>query len=242
MRNFLILLFAISSFACSQSTAGLSIPARQQFVLGEYMTGSFTASMENRGSVPITVTTVDKQTGSERQRLSLPVGEKASVRVPASEEARLLNATDREADILVVMNKFVEGMSFLDLEGRPLVRIAEQEGEDAGAMPMNKEPLGAPVTSVNTTIPARQQLIVGEGSSDDYSVELSNLGGRNVEVSVLDKETGRQTQGFGLGRFGTVTVTVRPNENLHVENYDDSGCRVRLELSKPVVGARSEEL
>lgn len=47
-------------------------------------------------------------------------------------------------------------------------------------------------------------------------------------------------QGFGLGRFGKVEMSIRPNENLVIKNNSSRNSTVTLKMDKPVVGARVE--
>ncbi|OAV43150.1 hypothetical protein [Lewinella sp. 4G2] len=243
MRKLLFLfLFAalLTNNSCSRSTAGLQLAGQQQFLLGEYMETPYTASMRNDGPEAILITTVDKQTKAERQRVELAVGEKAELSVPPTEETRLYNFGDRESSIFINMNKTVEGMRMLDLDGDELPPTAM-----ASANAINDRALfeakstRAATDKHDVQIPGGYEFVVGESSVTGYSAKLINYGGKDITVSVRDKATGDQTQGFGLGKYGKVNINLGPNEQLHVENREGRERRITLQLSKEVAGART---
>ena len=57
-------------------------------------------------------------------------------------------------------------------------------------------------------------------------------------MSVRAKAAGRQTKGFGLGRYGTVEIELGPTENLHLVNEGKKAATVKLKFSRAVLGAR----
>ena len=235
MRYLIFFLFASTLIsACSRSTAGLNLPARQQFVLGEYEQRAYTASLNNRGSADVSLAVVDKTSKTEIRRLELPTGGKLRLEVDPTQEVRVYNTTDREANIAVGMSHFVEGMRTLNLDG--------SEVSDTPRTAAQKFPGQASATDLGTehtgVISPGSRLIIGEATAADYSVAIMNRGGKNVYVSVRDKATGRQTKGFGLGRSATVRVKLSPTENLHLVNEGDKAATVKLEFSEVVLGAR----
>ena len=239
--NFLFLsIFFLSINSCSRNTAGLVLEGKQQFLLGEYMETSYTASMRNDGPETIVVTTVDKATKVEKQRIELANEEKANLTVPPTEEARLYNFGDRVTNVYIVMDKTVKGMRMLDIDGKELSpeRTADADEINDRDLFMAKSDRAA-VEKHDTSIPGGYEFVVGEGTADNYSVKLINYGGKDITVSVRDKESGKQTQGFGLGIYGKVNINLRPNEQLHIENREARERRISVAFTKPVAGART---
>ncbi len=83
-------------------------------------------------------------------------------------------------------------------------------------------------------IPAQQEFILGEYSNRSYKAVLKNQGTTDVTVSVRDKSTGEQTQGFGLA--GSATVHISANEEVHLINNSDREAQVKVKLNANVQG------
>lgn len=97
-------------------------------------------------------------------------------------------------------------------------------------------------SSANVTIPAQQEFVLGEYQNTSYKAKLNNTSNKMMEVSVVDKETGKQTQGFGLDGKGRVSVYIRKNEKVLLKNPNDKEILVRVKMSKTVEGMRYQEL
>ncbi|MEM9931246.1 MAG: hypothetical protein AAF840_15625 [Bacteroidota bacterium] len=82
-------------------------------------------------------------------------------------------------------------------------------------------------------IPANQEFILGEGRHGSYKATLKNKSTTDVMVSVRDKDTKEQTQGFGLS--GTATVRIGANEVVHLINESDQAIEVKATLSRSKV-------
>jgi hypothetical protein len=224
--------------ACQKSTAGLTIPPRQVFVLGEYMDAGYRADIRNDGPQPVTVRLINRDSRETDRELILVSGKQETVYVGANQEVRLYNNDDRKAKLLIEMNKGVEGMRYEGMDGQPADRLTADPpaSEDAPVTP--RQDAGPAQRQVNREIPPGQQLIIGEGSSQQYTVRMRVTGGM-IEVSGRDKRSGRQLQGFGLK--GREEVTIRPTEDLYLINTGQEAVRIRLTFDRPVSGVRMAE-
>ena len=236
----LLFLFALPLLlaACSRSVAGLTIPPNQAFVLGEDMDSGYRVSLVNRGTVAVTVQLIDKQSGEERARRVLNRGGNEEIYVEPGVRVRMVNATAARADILVTMSKGVQGMRLEDLEGKAVETISPAAREAERGPVVVKNDRGPARRKVSTELPAGQELIVGEGTSKSYSAAIRVGDGRGIKVSVRDKRSGRQRQGFGLGAPGSETVNIGPEEDLHLLNTGDRTVRISIALSEAVSGVR----
>lgn len=235
--TFTLLLF----FACissAQGGAGVNIPAGQTFVLGEYRTEGYRATLRNTGGQDITASIVDQVSGKAVNTVSLPSGERQSLSIADGQEVHLINAGKRNAKIRVKSPvSGSEGMRYVgadddetDFESNkkitlPMPTVEADEEDTAGE------------TSVVTTLAPGQRLIVGEGSRKHYNLTISNRGS-GLSVSGRNKVNGKKMQSFGLGRFGKVEMAIRPNENLVIVNNSGKKSTISLEMDRPVVGAR----
>ena len=96
--------------------------------------------------------------------------------------------------------------------------------------------------NANVTIPAQQEFVLGEYQQSSYKAKLNNTSGKAMKVSVVDKETNKQTQGFGLEGKGEATVYVNKNEIVLLKNPNDKEITVKVKLSKTVSGMRYQEI
>ena len=96
--------------------------------------------------------------------------------------------------------------------------------------------------NANVTIPAGQEFVLGEYQESSYKAKLNNASNKSMQVSVVDKETNEQTQGFGLDGKGEATVYVSANEIVLLKNPNDKKILVKVKLSKTVEGMRYREI
>lgn len=94
----------------------------------------------------------------------------------------------------------------------------------------------------NVTIPANQEFVLGEFQNSSYKAKLKNASNALIEISVVDKETNEQTQGFGLDGKGEATVSISKNEKVLLKNPNDEEVLVRVTLNKNVEGMRYQEM
>ena len=228
MRFFFLLLLPLALVtSCSRSTAALTIPARQTFVLGEYEYNGYRADLDNRGKQNVTAQLIEKTTGEVMESIAVPAGSRKSLTVPKSQQVHLVNATGEDAELRVIMSENVQGMRYLEdgeaYEPRPVV---------VKTTPL--EDIDKPFTKT-VTVPGGGKVAVGESFTEGYALHIVNAGKSNgLSVAGINKTTGEQTQGFGLGRMGKVDMWVRESETLHFFNEGTKEAKVVLSFSKDV--------
>ena len=228
MRFFFILLLPLAFVtSCSRSTAGLTIPARQTFVLGEYEYNGYRADLDNRGKQDVTAQLIQKSTGDVVETVAVPAGSRKSLWVAPSQQVHLINATREDAELRVVMSDNVQGMRYLEdgeaYEPRPVI---------VKTTPL--EDIDKPYTQT-VTVPVGGKVAVGKAFAEGYALHIVNAGkSKGLSVAGIDKITGEQTQGFGLGRMGKVDMWVRESETLHFFNEGMQEAKVVLSFSKDV--------
>lgn len=227
---FLPLLTAVFS-GCATTSAGLSIPGNQTFVLGEAQTSDYRAKLDNHGNRDVTAQVIDKATGEVIETVVVPAGGKASLRIAAADQQiHLVNANPREANVKVTMSKNVEGMRYLD----------DATDIDPAPRPL-EEDKSADITRVKkpfrTTVllPARQTTAVGENFNEPYIVNIKNTKrAKALKISVRSDADQRQTKGFGLGARGNVNLRIDAGETLHIVNEGAKDKPVLLSFDKDV--------
>ena len=108
----LVLVLGVGLVGCSSNQSIVSIPAQNEFVLGEISQKNFTVKLTNLTEKDIQVQTVDTRTGEPTQRFGLAPKGKATVSVSRHEKVLLKNATNDEVRVRAVLNKGVEGMRY----------------------------------------------------------------------------------------------------------------------------------
>ena len=220
------------SQAQAQSTAGLNIPARQTFLLGEYADYGYRASLDNRGRRDVTVRLRDKGSKAVAREVFLPAGEKAKLEVSPEQEVAIENDTDGKAELFVRMSRGVQGMRYVNVDGTELSNRPEVPSTDRRYALAPSA--GAPEERLTVSLAPGQRLVIGEGTSANYAVDIRTRG-RDITVSARDRESLEQTQGFGLN--GRETINIRPHEILYLD-AGVRGAKLKLRFSEPVSGAR----
>ncbi len=234
MRYLITLLLASTMFftACAQNTAGVTIPAQQKFILGEYMNDTYTAKMKNQGKQNITVSVIDKTSREVTETIELESGASTNLTVEPAYEVHLRNGTNKKGFVFVKLSKKVPGMRYV---GKDASGVRESEKEDTRIF-IPRADAGPAQESMTVTIPAGEQLIVGEGSSTNYDATIVNRSGKELQVSVRDKQLGTQTQGFGLK--GKDDISVRRHEDIYLVNNSRKDISVKVIMSKAISGER----
>jgi hypothetical protein len=97
---------------CDQNTANVTIPAGEEFVLGEQAADDYSANLENTGIVEIKVAVRSKSTGQQTQGFGLNPGGKVDVNISKEETVFLINASAEDATVFATLSKPVEGMRY----------------------------------------------------------------------------------------------------------------------------------
>lgn len=231
---FVLILATLSS--CAQGTAGVTIPANQTFILGEYRAEGYRATMTNKGRRTVVVQLVDQAKGSVVSSLTLKPGTRESLEVGDGQRVHLINDNGGKAKVMVKSNvKGVEGMRYVDndVDQPTKVKLPAPPAPSAARTERPDDYEGQ--LSASIRLAPGQTFIVGEGSHKYYMVALKVSGGE-VEVTGRDQVTGKRMQGYGLR--GKERMSIRPNENLYVKNISSKKVKLSLTFDKPVAGAR----
>jgi len=192
----------------AKGTAGVSIPAGQTFILGEYRTEGYRATMTNKSNREVLVQLINKEDGSVASTLKLEGKGLESVRVGDRQYVQLVNNNRVRVKVMVKsVVKGMEGMRYVDNDApaRPSKIELPTPTPKPAPTPAPATETSTGKTSTTAILQPGQRLIVGEGDRGDFNVTLTNRGA-SLEVSGRAMKGGRKTQGFGLGRFGTVDM------------------------------------
>ncbi len=239
---FFALLFTALTASCQSSSAGVDIPAKQTFLLGEYADYSYKAKLENKGSQAVTIELRSKEKGELVSSIQLSPKQSESFQVPADQIVAMVNSSNRKAKIFAKMSKKVIGMSYVGQEEE--IDLATIQ---AARVPSSNEPIaidsnaGPAKEKAKATVKSGEAFVLGEGTSDNYAVDISKVGG-SIKVSIRDRRTNEQTQGFGLGNMGIEKVNIRPYEVIYLVHDGGIPARVSVDFSQPVSGARVVEV
>lgn len=111
--NFFLTSLAILLVSCSSMKSGLTIPAKQTFILGEFNDKNYSAELINRSTLTVSLKAVDKHSGEITQSFDLnPMG---TTKVYISKEETVYFENDNGTDVKVdvTLSKGVEGMRYI---------------------------------------------------------------------------------------------------------------------------------
>ena len=110
----LLLLFIPLVLGCSSFKSGLTIPANQTFLLGEFNDKNYSAELVNKSNLTVIVKALDKKTGEVTQSLELTPKGKTKVYISKDETVYFENENKVDVKVDVILTKFVEGMRYVD--------------------------------------------------------------------------------------------------------------------------------
>jgi hypothetical protein len=236
---FALLLLATSA-SCQRSSAGVAIPSQQTFLLGEYADYPYEAKLENKGSQMVTIELRSKSDQSVMSSVQLSPKQVESFQVSLDQIVAMVNSSNSEAQISAKMSKKVIGMNYVGQEEEVELSVATSEKVKTQNGITLTENAGPPRKKSKATISSGEAFVLGEGTSSNYSADLKVFGGP-IKVSVRDRRSNEQTQGYGLAN-GSETINIRPYEILYLVHEGKIPARVSVDFSKPVSGARVVEL
>ena len=108
---FIVLLILNS---CSSFKSGLTIPANQTFLLGEFNDKNYTAELVNKSNVTVIVKAVDKNSGEVTQSFGLAPKGRTKVYISKDETVYFENENGTEVKVDVILSKGVQGMRYID--------------------------------------------------------------------------------------------------------------------------------
>ena len=110
----LLLLFIPLALGCSSFKSGLTIPANQTFLLGEFNDKNYSAELVNKSNLTVIVKALDKKTGEVTQSLELTPKGKTKVYISKDETVYFENENKVDVKVDAILTKFVEGMRYVD--------------------------------------------------------------------------------------------------------------------------------
>jgi len=81
-------------------------------------------------------------------------------------------------------------------------------------------------------IPADSRVTIGYPDSENAALALKNKSSQGIDVATVNKVSGVQLSGFGLGPFGKATVAISPLALLELHNSSDQAVRVSYEVTQ----------
>ena len=114
MKKLILLLFIPLVLGCSSFKSGLTIPANQTFILGEFNNKNYSAELINQSELKVIVKALDKKTGEVTQSLELTPKGKTKVYISKDETVYFENENKVDVKVDVILTKFVEGMRYVD--------------------------------------------------------------------------------------------------------------------------------
>lgn len=103
--------FTIMLTSCGAFRSTVTIPAQQEFVLGE-RAGNYKAELKNLSDETVDVVVLDKETKEQTQGFGLAANGKTKVSISKNEVVLLKNKTDKDLQVRAKFNKGVEGMRY----------------------------------------------------------------------------------------------------------------------------------
>lgn len=230
MRSLILALFHLTLLSCGRSYSALTIPAEQTFVLGEYMSTTYTATLTNRGTQAVEVSLIRKSDGATVSSLTLDPGAEKGLRIPPDQQVEMKNRGKRDATLFVSMSKGVEGMGYKGTSDRQSV----EETPPVNTAPERTGPLS---DRFRSSVAPGECLVLGEGAWMSYTAKVS-VSGSTVGLRVYDHQRLRQVMAFGLGAGSTESVDLGRGDILYLCNETERSLRVKIRLSKKVRGGR----
>lgn len=106
-------LCAVLFVSCSAFKSGLTIPANETFILGEYNTKNYRAEITNTSNFKVLIEGEKKQTGEYTQGVDLPPKAKLRLYVASDEVIKFINKNNKPVKVNIQMTKGVEGMRYI---------------------------------------------------------------------------------------------------------------------------------
>lgn len=106
-----ILALCVALAGCA-GTATVSIPAGEEFVLGEYQDAGYRVDLKNLGDQIVQIRAVDRRTGEQTQGFGLDPGGSAKLYISSREVVRFGNDSGEDAKVRARLSKNVEGMRY----------------------------------------------------------------------------------------------------------------------------------
>lgn len=94
--------------------------------------------------------------------------------------------------------------------------------------------------AVKSTVSIRSQeeFVLGEYQNTRFNAKVTNLSKKEVKVVIINTQSRKQTQGFGLAAKGAAQIYVSKEETVLFKNASEEQVKVKVRLGRGVEGMR----
>ena len=100
--------------SCSTFKSGLTIPANQTFLLGEFNDKNYSAELVNKSDLTVIVKVVNKKSSEVTQSFGLAPKGRTKVYISKNETVYFENKNGTDVKVDVSLSRGVEGMRYID--------------------------------------------------------------------------------------------------------------------------------
>ena len=114
IKKLILLLFIPLALGCSSFKSGLTIPANQTFILGEFNNKNYSAELINQSELKVMVKVIEKESGVVIRRSGLAPKERTKIYISKTNTVYFENENKVDVKVDVILSKGVEGMRYVD--------------------------------------------------------------------------------------------------------------------------------
>ena len=114
MKKLILLLFIPLALGCSSFKSGLTIPANQTFILGEFNNKNYSAELINQSELKVMVKVIEKESGVVIRSFGLAPKERTKIYISKTNTVYFENENKVDVKVDVILSKGVEGMRYVD--------------------------------------------------------------------------------------------------------------------------------
>ena len=115
MKKLILLLLIIPLvLGCSSFKSGLTIPANQTFILGEFNNKNYSAELINQSELKVMVKITEKESGVVIRSFGLAPKERTKIYISKTNTVYFENENKVDVKVDVILSKGVEGMRYVD--------------------------------------------------------------------------------------------------------------------------------
>jgi len=109
------LLLSLTWVMPDSNNANVTIPANQEFILGEFENSNYRAKLQNKSNLKVDVTILEKESNNLTQKYTLEGKGLTSLSIRKNEKVILKNVHNENITVKVKSNRNVEGMRYQSL-------------------------------------------------------------------------------------------------------------------------------
>ena len=113
MKKLILLLFIPLILGCGFKS-GLTIPANQTFILGEFNNKNYSAELINQSELKVMVKVIEKESSVVIRSFGLAPKERTKIYISKTNTVYFENENKVDVKVDVILTKFVEGMRYVD--------------------------------------------------------------------------------------------------------------------------------